>query len=168
MPKALLGLGANVGDPVENLRFAIRELDRACGVKRVSSLYRTEPVGYDKQDWFLNAAAVVEIELTPIELLQLIGRIEAAAGRERSVPNGPRTLDIDILLCEDEELHQELEIPHPRMHLRRFVLEPAVEIAGDWVHPLQERALHAILSALPAGQAVERITLGGWPPSPRP
>ena len=175
MAEVLLGLGANVGDTVANLRLAIDELGRECGVREVSSLYRTEPVGYEEQDWFLNAAAVVESALAPRGLLQMIARIEASAGRDRSIPNGPRTLDIDILLYRGDGAKTavgptlpEPQIPHPRMHLRRFVLEPAAEIAGDWVHPLEGRTLQTILAELPAGEAVERFTVLGWPPSVGP
>ena len=168
MAEVLLGLGANVGDPAENLRRAIGELAHECEILRVSSAYRTEPVGYDDQDWYLNAAVVVSTELEPDGLLKLIARIEASLGRERTIPNGPRTIDIDILLYGDLRRESIPTVPHPRMHQRRFVLEPAVEIAADWVHPTRRQMLRAILDELGPGEAVERVSLANWPPLAAP
>ncbi len=164
MAEVLLGLGANVGDPAENLRCVIRTLSRECKILRVSAGYRTEPVGYDDQDWYLNAAAVVSTQLQPEALLRLIARIEASMGRERTVPNGPRTIDIDILLYGDLTRLSNPTVPHPRMHKRRFVLEPAVEIAGDWVHSTGRQTLRAMLDRLGPGEAVEKVSLVNWPP----
>jgi len=168
MAEVLLGLGANVGDPAENLRRAIEALSSECQIVRVSSAYRTEPVGYDDQDWYLNVAVVVSTQLEPNALLTLIARIEASLGRERGIPNGPRTIDIDILLWGEMVRADDPTVPHPRMHLRKFVLEPAVEIAGDWVHPIQRQPLQNLLNQLDAGEAVDKVSLRNWPPSIAP
>jgi 2-amino-4-hydroxy-6-hydroxymethyldihydropteridine diphosphokinase len=155
MAEVYIGLGSNLGDKAENLRAALRIL---CGgqlsvsprghtglspsapaitLLAVSSLYRTAPVGYLDQDWFLNAAACVETQLTPRELLTLLLAIESDLGRVRTVRNGPRTIDLDILLWDDLVLREDdLVIPHPRLHERLFVLEPLAEIAPEVRHPV--------------------------------
>jgi 2-amino-4-hydroxy-6-hydroxymethyldihydropteridine diphosphokinase len=139
MPDALLGLGSNVGDREANLRRALRMLAEHGRLVTVSSFHETKPVGYADQGDFLNACAWLETERTPEELLEVCHRIDRALGRVRIIPNGPRTIDVDILLWRENDGMLEREqapvIPHPRMHLRRFVLEPLAEIAPDWVHP---------------------------------
>jgi 2-amino-4-hydroxy-6-hydroxymethyldihydropteridine diphosphokinase len=145
---AFLSLGSNVGDRLENLRAALREL---CGagvaLRRTSSIYETEPVDNTDQGWFLNCVAEVSTTLEPLTLLHKLQQIERQLGRERVVPKGPRTLDIDILLYGDLVLaSDELTLPHPRMMERRFVLEPLCEIAPALRLPdtgkTVEQALH--------------------------
>lgn len=132
-----LSLGSNLGDRGENLKRAIAALtDAGVKVTRVSSLYESEPVDFAEQPWFVNAAVQGETQLSPLELLRALQGIEAEMGRVKSVPKGPRVIDIDILLYDDDAIEKaELQIPHPRMHLRRFVLVPLNEIAGGVRHP---------------------------------
>ena len=149
MAEVLLGLGSNLGDPRSNLRQAIQRLASDCRIQQVSPFYRTEPVGYHDQDWFLNGAVRAETALEPAALLERIAGIEQTLGRQREVPDGPRTIDIDILLVDDLVVDEpRLAVPHPRMHLRRFVLAPAAEIAPEWVHPILRQTLGALLEEL--------------------
>jgi 2-amino-4-hydroxy-6-hydroxymethyldihydropteridine diphosphokinase len=134
--RAALGLGANLGDRAAHLRGAIEGL-RALGPTRVSSFHETDPVG-PPQPRYLNAAAVVECDLEPEELHAVARDLEARAGRVRTPGDrwGPRTLDVDLLLCDDRIVRTEsLVLPHPGLAERLFVLAPLVEIAPSWVVP---------------------------------
>jgi 2-amino-4-hydroxy-6-hydroxymethyldihydropteridine diphosphokinase len=149
-------LGSNLGGKRSNLRQALGLLEAECRVLAVSSFYRTAPVGYREQDWFLNCAARVETERSPQELLEFIQRIEAQLGRERTIPNGPRTIDIDILLFDSVVIDTGgLTIPHPRMHERLFVLAPLCEIAAAVVHPVLGATIGDLRRNLPASYRAE-------------
>ena len=148
--RAALALGSNLGDRRGHLEQAISMLRTRTRVMAISSFHETEPVGGPAgQGRYLNAAVVLETELTPNGLLDLAREIETAAGRERTVRWGPRTLDVDLLLCGDACIHaSDLEVPHPRLAERLFVLAPLREIAADWVVPGLGRSveeLHADL-----------------------
>ena len=158
MKRVYLGLGSNVGDRQGNLREAIAQLDAAAvRVLRVSSTYETEPVDYAEQRWFLNLVVEAETELFPMQLLTRIGKIERALGRVRTLKNGPRTIDIDILLYGKAVVRSTtLEIPHPRMSERRFVLGPLAELAPDVRHPVTHKTAKQMLDAAPA-QAMRLI-----------
>ena len=140
---AYIGLGSNLGDREGVLRQALAALDARAGIEvaAVSTLRETEPVGYVDQPGFLNGAARLETELAPRELLSTLLRVEQELGRDRSGPGselryGPRTIDLDLLLYGELELDEEgLTVPHPRLHERRFVLEPLVELAPGLVVP---------------------------------
>lgn len=171
MAEIYIGLGSNVGDKQGNLRVALKVLtsDRGAAVtlRAVSSLYRTEPVGFLDQDWFLNAAAQIETQLNPRELLNRLIAIERELGRVRTMRNGPRTIDLDILLWEDLIINEDdLVIPHPRLQDRFFVLEPLVEIAPDVRHPVLGMTIaecRAILAAESGSQTgVLRIEGPAW------
>ena len=126
-------------------------------VLRQSSLYATEPVDAPAQQWFLNAVAQAETELMPKQLLSVIGKIERAFGRQRIIPRGPRTLDLDILLYGSSIIHtRELEVPHPRLAERRFVLVPLAELAPALRHPVLHRSMAELLAATPDQAAVRR------------
>jgi 2-amino-4-hydroxy-6-hydroxymethyldihydropteridine diphosphokinase len=132
-----LSLGSNVGEREVNLRVAIAALDGA-GVRitRASAFYETEPVDYLEQAWFLNCVVEGETEVTALELLRALREIEAGMGSKKVVAKGPRLIDMDILLYGQEMIDTpELQVPHPRMHLRRFVLVPLAEIAPEVIHP---------------------------------
>jgi 2-amino-4-hydroxy-6-hydroxymethyldihydropteridine diphosphokinase len=133
MVRAFVGLGSNLGDREGTLRAAVGRLRSmaATRVVRVSSLRNTEPVGYVDQPRFLNGAVELETELPAHELLDVLLELERGFGRDRSAspPRGPRTLDLDLLLYGGEEIAEPgLEVPHPRLHERRFVLEPLAEL----------------------------------------
>jgi 2-amino-4-hydroxy-6-hydroxymethyldihydropteridine diphosphokinase len=136
MSTAYIALGSNVGDRAQNLREAVHLLDRyAIRVKRVSTLYETEPVDYLDQPWFLNAAVLAETLLSPGELLTALRQIESHMGSRKPFPKGPRLIDLDILLYDDVTIDEpELQVPHPRMLQRNFVLAPLAEIAPNLRH----------------------------------
>jgi len=143
--RAVLGLGSNVGDRRAHLETALSRLRARLEVLSVSRFLATEPVGGPPQGEFLNAAALVETELSPRALLELARALEEAAGRERGARWGPRTLDIDLLLYGDEIVNDaDLVVPHPRLHERRFVLEPLAEIAPDWIVPRLDRTVREL------------------------
>jgi 2-amino-4-hydroxy-6-hydroxymethyldihydropteridine diphosphokinase len=149
---AYLSLGSNLGDREANLREAIGRLGELGMVRAVSAFYETEPVEVrGRQPWFLNAAAAVETELQPQEFLDRMLAIEQSMGRIRTVPRGPRTIDLDILLFGDDVLDMPgLTVPHPAMHQRRFVLAPLVEIAPEVRHPVLQSTVRELLDSLPA------------------
>ena len=132
--KAYIGLGSNMANPVAQVRGALDELAHlpSSRLLAVSSLYRSAPVGKLDQPDFINAVALIETDLTPQDLLKSLLEIEHYHGRVREYRNGPRTLDLDILLYDDLQCNDaHLTLPHPRMHQRAFVLQPLCEIAPD-------------------------------------
>jgi 2-amino-4-hydroxy-6-hydroxymethyldihydropteridine diphosphokinase len=161
---AYIGIGSNVGDREVNCRKAIELLAESGKVVSVSSLYRTEPVGYHEQEDFINAVAKVETDRTPAELLTVCRAIEDRLGRKRSLRWGPRTADLDILLYGNQVVNQPgLSIPHPRMAVRKFVLIPLVEIAPDAVDPLLHRTAAQLLEELNDRHTVIKCSKSsGW------
>jgi 2-amino-4-hydroxy-6-hydroxymethyldihydropteridine diphosphokinase len=156
---AYLSLGSNLGDRAANIERALTLLV-AAGVRiiRRSSLYKTEPVDFTAQGWFLNLAAEVETALMPRQLLHAIRRVEQEMGRRRIVRAGPRILDIDILLYGTSTVRTpELEIPHPRMVERRFVLVPMAEIAPGLRHPVLKLAIAELLASTHDRSQVIRV-----------
>lgn len=177
MPAAI-ALGSNLssrfGSPADNLREALRRLATLGRVVAVSAFHETEPVGYTDQPRFLNAAALLETGLSPLDLLRALLAIEQAMGRDRTaaLPKGPRIIDLDLLLYEGPDnlnpdnlgpVNQgpdnakgslilntpELTLPHPSLHERRFVLAPLAEIAPGWQHPTLHRSIGDLLHELP-------------------
>lgn len=149
MSTVYLGLGSNIGHREANLARALQLLSDRVKISRVSSIYQTEPIGYADQPWFLNMACEGKTLLDPFELLAFIKGIETRMGREPSFPNGPRIIDIDILFYDDRTVAIEgLDIPHPRISERRFVLAPLAEIAPDWIHPGSGRSIRELLGSL--------------------
>ncbi len=138
MAIAYIALGANLGDAAATLRAAYGALANltGCNLLKTSSLYHTAPIGYANQPDFINAVACIETELSPQQLLDTLLDLEARFGRVRAEKNGPRTLDLDILLYDQQEIDlPDLIIPHPRLHLRAFVLHPLAEIAPELALP---------------------------------
>ena len=150
MTRVFLSLGSNLGDREAQLQEALRRLDAAGGVAIVqrSSIRETEPQDLVDQPKFLNIAAEAVTDLSAVDLLARIHAIEADMGRVRTVPKGPRTIDIDILFYGDVVIETpELQIPHPRLAARRFVLEPLAEIAPDLRHPVMGLTICELLAA---------------------
>ena len=154
---AFVGLGSNVGAREKNVAAALNALEttRGISVTKVSSLYETDPVGGPAdQPAFINAVAQIETALSAPRLLAVCQKIEEMLGRKRKIHWGPRTIDLDLLIYGDEvHASASLTIPHPLMHERRFVMEPFVEIAPDFVHPMLGRTARQILDTL--GQAAD-------------
>ncbi len=161
-----LGLGSNVGDSEALLQSALDKLNGPdLKLRRVSSLYETEPVGLREQRWFLNLVAEFETNLFPKQLLHRIQKIENELGRKRTVRNGPRTIDVDILLYGNFVVStEELEIPHPRYRERRFTLSPLAELNPGLRDPVTRKTVAEMLADLP-GQVARRRSFA---PTPRP
>ena len=154
-----LSLGSNVGEREANLRAAIAALP-AAGVRvtRVSSFHETEPVDYMEQAWFVNCVAEGKTEVPALELLRALREIEMRMGSKKLVAKGPRLMDIDILLYAEETIDTtELQVPHPRMHLRRFVMVPLAEIAAEVMHPSLKKTVKRLLEETPDRSMVRRI-----------
>lgn len=152
---AAIALGSNLssvfGERDANLHEAVRRLQSVGNVIAVSSFYDTDPVGYEEQPRFLNAAALLETELPPLQLLRALLEMERAMGRDRSatVNKGPRVIDLDLLLHGDAVMEStELTLPHPAMHERAFVLEPVTEIAPEMMHPVLGMTMRDLLAKL--------------------
>jgi 2-amino-4-hydroxy-6-hydroxymethyldihydropteridine diphosphokinase len=154
-----LSLGSNLGDRAANIERALTRLgEEGVRIVRRSSFYQTEPVELRQQGWFLNITAEAETELMPRQLLRVIRNIERELGRKRIVKSGPRTIDIDILLFGENRVNAaELEIPHPRMTQRRFVLVPMVEIAPAVRHPVLRSTMTELLAATDDRSHVRRM-----------
>lgn len=152
-----LALGSNQGDRRGNLAAAIQQLREVVDIQNISSVYETDPVGYLDQPRFFNMVLCGETRLSPAVLLGYVKAIEVAVGRQPTFRNGPRTIDIDILLYDDLQLHEDqLEIPHPRMTERAFVLVPLTEISPNVVIPTSGKTAQRLLDSL-SQQGVERV-----------
>jgi 2-amino-4-hydroxy-6-hydroxymethyldihydropteridine diphosphokinase len=154
-----LGLGSNLGNRARNIYGALRLLGSSVALGEVSRLYETEPVGLALQPWFLNLACRAKTDLQPLQLLVVAKGIERRMGRKEGVRFGPRVVDVDLLLYDHLVLEtDELQIPHPRLHERGFVLIPLRELAPDLVHPLLG---HTISDLADAWEGPETVRLYG-------
>lgn len=150
--KAVIALGANLDEPIQNIELAISLLSQASTMISRSSLYTTKPVGGPPQADYKNAVCILESNLPAVELLKLLHGIEKSMGRLRDEKWGPRVIDCDLILYGNIVSREEfLELPHPRAHLRRFVLEPWLEIEPDAVLPPYGR-IKDLLAQLPISQ----------------
>lgn len=158
MKLVYIALGSNLGDRAEHLRFAREQIDsQDLRLLRASSIYETAPRDVEDQPWFLNQVIECETQLFPRQLLARLQKIERAMGRKRRTAKGPREIDLDILLFGDAVVKaSELEIPHPRMAERRFVLEPLAELAPEKKLPGSRRTIRELLAGV-ASQAVRKI-----------
>ena len=150
---AIISVGSNIGDKLANCKKAISALDGLEGIRVISSspFYRTAPVDYLDQDWFVNAALQIETTLAPNELLAAIQLIQRQAGRLKDpIRFGPRIIDLDIIFYDSLIVNSpELVLPHPRMHKRRFVLQPICDIDPAFVHPVFQKEVQILLGQLP-------------------
>jgi 2-amino-4-hydroxy-6-hydroxymethyldihydropteridine diphosphokinase len=146
--KAVIALGANMGNPQENIDLAFAVLGEATYIQAISSMYRTAPVGGPEQPDYINAVVLAESELPATDFLNMLHGIEKTLGRERTIHWGPRTIDLDLIQYGSIlSSSQELLLPHPRAHERRFVLEPWLEVDPD-AHLLTHGPVEHLLSAL--------------------
>jgi len=159
-----LGLGSNVGSRESHLEHAIRRLAAEMELVALSSVYETDPVGFTEQGPFLNMVVRFRADREPAEVLSLGRQIEAERGRARTVPNGPRTLDIDLLLYGDRVVSAEgLTVPHPRMLARPFVLVPLLEIAPELADPVTGKPYRDALNGLAGDGRTARPDAGAGP-----
>lgn len=156
MNNVFIGIGSNLGDKEGNIRKAVDFLKEKCNVIKVSSLYKAEPIDYKDQDMFLNCVIHIKTDFSAKDLLVFLHSIENRLGRERNIVNGPRTIDLDILFYDALVLNDtNLIIPHPRLHERKFVLVPLVEITPDFMHPIFRKSVTELLSELDGEGLVE-------------
>ncbi len=153
---AYISAGSNIGNKLENCEMGIVALTRS-GVSFIrdqSLFYKTEPVDYKDQDWFVNVVVKIETALDPFGLLNELKTIQREAGRlNDDIRFGPRILDLDIIMYDDTVINSsELVIPHPRMHKRRFVLKPICDIAPNVVHPVLKKNMQYLLNNLDDGE----------------
>jgi 2-amino-4-hydroxy-6-hydroxymethyldihydropteridine diphosphokinase len=158
MTSVYIGIGSNLGDRQGNCLEAVERMGKIsdCRITGCSDWYLTMPVGGEDQDWFVNGVASLTTEISPNVLLRRVLDIEADMGRVRRERWGPRIIDLDILIFGQEIIHEEnLKVPHPLMHLRRFVLEPLAELVPDLIHPSLGLSMMELLRRLPDdGQVV--------------
>lgn len=155
-----VGLGANMGRPTSQCLEATQRMRATDGIHvvRRSSLYRSEPVGDQQQDWFVNAVVEIRTVLQPGDLLQALLTIERTMGRDREARRGPRIIDLDILLYGQQVIEgPDIVIPHPELHQRRFVLVPLHQIAPYVIHPAFGVSVHGLLDRLEDDYKVELI-----------
>ncbi|RBW67663.1 2-amino-4-hydroxy-6-hydroxymethyldihydropteridine diphosphokinase [Bacillus taeanensis] len=152
-----IGIGSNIGDREKYLQQALVQLNKheEVSVTNISSIYETDPVGYTNQAAFLNMAAELKTELPPLELLNVLQKIEHHLNRKREIHWGPRTIDLDILLYNDENIESEkLKIPHPHMYERAFVLIPLYEVNSNLILKTVNQPIGEIITELPDKEGV--------------
>ncbi|OGP73412.1 MAG: 2-amino-4-hydroxy-6-hydroxymethyldihydropteridine diphosphokinase [Deltaproteobacteria bacterium RBG_16_49_23] len=155
-----IGIGSNLGDKIAHCEKAISEIlniDRHRLLSR-SSLFKTRPIGYTAQDWFVNGVIKLESDLEPHDLFRALKDVESRLGRAETFRWGPREIDLDILLYDDRIIQTEnLQIPHPHMHERQFVLIPLVEIEPELIHPVLKKSVQNLLKEAKEDQGVEKL-----------
>ena len=155
-----IGIGSNLGDALKNCQHALGSLSRAEGIKlkRVSSFYKTEPIGVENQNLFINAVIEIKTALSARNLFQNLQNIEKDMGREREAKGGPRIIDLDLLFYGQEIIREvDLIVPHPEIQKRRFVLEPLCEIASYFIHPAFGVSIRGLKDRLSDNKMVEMI-----------
>ena len=158
--KILIGIGSNIGNGIKNCMDAIKKIsiDKRVNLKIISSFYTTSPVSEIKQDDFINCAVLVGWEGTPTELLEFLLNTENSMGRTREAKDGPRIIDLDILLFGDTILDESfLTIPHKELHKRKFALVPCLEISPNHIHPVYKRPLNDFLPDIEDDQIITKL-----------
>ena len=159
MPLVFISIGSNLGDRIENCITAVQEISSFANILAVSSIYETEPVGQEDQPYFINCVIKIETGLSPSGLLASLQSVEDKLGRRREERWGPRVIDLDVIFYNDLIIAtDELTIPHPRAHLRRFVLLPLYEIAPEKVHPVLKTSASDLLNELKDSKDVVKVS----------
>jgi 2-amino-4-hydroxy-6-hydroxymethyldihydropteridine diphosphokinase len=161
MKTAYIGIGSNIGDPQRNCHEAIEKIAAIDGFRviSVSSFYLTEPVGVKTQEWYINGVVSISTAMPVHDLLNSLLQIEANMGRVRNVKWGPRIIDLDILLFGQDIIDEkDLKIPHPMMHLRKFVMAPIAELAPEIVHPVLGKTMTELLMDITESSQVIKKT----------
>ena len=157
---AYIGIGSNLGDKADQCEKAISEILKVDRHKLLakSSFFKTQPMGYISQDWFVNGVIKIETNLEPIDLLRTLKTIESNLGRLKTFRWGPRLIDLDILFFDEREIQtEELQVPHPLIHERQFVLIPLVEIDPGLIHPVLGKTVQELLENFKQDQGVEKL-----------
>jgi 2-amino-4-hydroxy-6-hydroxymethyldihydropteridine diphosphokinase len=157
---AYIGIGSNLGDKSYHCEKAISEILKLNRHKLLakSSFFKTKPIGYPSQDWFVNGVIKIMTDLEPFDLLRALKDIESRLGRKETVRWGPRTIDLDILFFDEKKIEvEELQIPHPLLHERQFVLIPLAEIDRSLMHPVLKKSIGELLDNLTEDQGVEKL-----------
>jgi 2-amino-4-hydroxy-6-hydroxymethyldihydropteridine diphosphokinase len=157
---AYIGIGSNLGDKLHHCEKTISEILKIDRHKLLakSSLFKTQPIGYTSQNWFVNGVIKIETDLEAPELLRTLKTTESQLGRTETFRWGPRTIDLDILFFDDIEIHtEELQIPHPLIQDRQFVLIPLAEIDQNFIHPVLKKTVQELLNNFKEDQGVERL-----------
>ena len=157
-----IGIGSNLGNALKNCQHAVESLSLAKGIEitSVSSFYKTEPVGIENQNLFINAVVEIKTALSARNLFQNLQNIEKDMGRKREVKGGPRIIDLDLLFYGQEIIHDaDLIVPHPEIHRRRFVLEPLCEIASYFIHPAFGVSMRGLKDRLNDNKIVENLKI---------
>jgi len=162
-----IGIGSNIGNKPHQCEQAISEILKVDHHKLLakSSLFKTKPIGYTEQDWFVNGVIKIETDLEPVELLRALKAIEIRLGRRETFRWGPRAIDLDILIFDDDQIKtEELQIPHPLLHERQFVLVPLAEIERDLIHPILKKTVGELLEDVKEDQGVEKLAISSAAP----
>lgn len=162
-----LGIGSNLGDRRGHCEKALGQIRQnpAITLRRVSSLYETEPLEYQPQGWFYNAAAEMDTTLSAGAFFAFCRQVEEGLGKKVEVRKGPRTIDLDLLFYGQEVIQEpELIVPHPMLALRAFVLVPLAEIAPQWVHPALGKTVLELLAKVAQNQGIKKVAEEGWFP----
>ena len=161
MKTVYIGIGSNLGEPYENCIRAVEAIrdHSLCEINVLSPFYRTQPVGIEGDNWFINAVLSINTTLSPAELIEMLLDVEKKMGRTRTkVRWESRIIDLDILLIGSEIINDKnLTVPHPRMHTRRFVMAPMADIAPDFIHPVLGKSMAEILDEIPLKEQEVRL-----------
>ena len=155
-----IGIGSNLGNALQNCKCAIESLSQIEGIliTRASSFYKTEPVGIENQNYFINAVVEITTTLSARDLLQALRKVEKDMGRKRETKGGPRIIDLDLLFYGQDVIREtDLVVPHPEIHKRRFALEPLYEIASYFIHPVFGVSIRGLKDRLTDTKIVEMI-----------